>query len=215
MPTKGKPALWALAWCTVILLCVGLQTSHGQETRKRTLGGGAQAQRQGLAGRDCLGCHKDFANKYMGMKNVHAVVKENKCESCHLRHGLVAKRAMKLDGNELCYSCHPKEKIGLTKAHLHTAVKQGQCILCHNPHASNSEHLLTAAPDQICYQCHGKAKYEQKVVHKVMQSDGCSACHASHGSDQPNLLVQDEKSLCLTCHEAKEPAFTKAHGGYP
>ena len=126
MATRARRAFWALACGTIVVLCVSVQ-SHGQE-RKRTLGGGTQTTKQGLAGRDCLtGCHKEFSDKYMGMKNVHAVVKENKCEECHLRHGLVAKRAMKKDGNELCVTCHPKDKLGLTKAHVHTAV-QGRAV---------------------------------------------------------------------------------------
>jgi len=36
---------------------------------------------------DCLDCHKKFGDKYLKMKNVHGVVKEKKCEECHLRHG--------------------------------------------------------------------------------------------------------------------------------
>ena len=111
--------------------------------------------------------------------------------TCHLRHGLVAKLALKKDGNELCFTCHPKDKLGLSKAHVHTAVKSGQCSLCHNPHASQFDHLLNADAGELCYQCHDKADYEQKVVHKVLQTSGCTACHSSHGADQPNLLVKD------------------------
>ena len=91
-------------------------SSHGQEPRRRTLGGGAQSSKQGLGRQDCLGCHKTFADKYMGMKNVHAPVKENKCDDCHLRHGLVAKLVLKKDGNDLCFTCHAKDTIGLNKA---------------------------------------------------------------------------------------------------
>ena len=216
MPTRWKPTR-VLALGILLALCAGAVSSHGQETQRRTLGGGAQGSKQGLGARNCLGggCHKDFAGKYLGMKNVHAVVRENTCDQCHLRHGLVAKRVMKKDGNDLCYSCHPKDKVGLNEAHVHTAVKTGACVLCHNPHASNAPHLLAAEPTQVCYQCHDQADYEQKVVHKVLQTDGCLACHSSHGAAQPNLLVKEEKALCLGCHAASAPAFKDAHGGYP
>ena len=67
------------------------------------------------------------------MKNVHAPVKDNKCEDCHLRHGLVTKLVLKKDGNELCFTCHAKDKLGLSKAHVHTAVKSGQCVALPQP----------------------------------------------------------------------------------
>ncbi len=122
----------------LLVLCAGAPASQGQ-IGKRTLGGGTQSSKQGLGARDCLGgCHKEFADKYMGLPNVHAVVREKKCEACHLRHGLVAKLAMKKDGDELCYGCHAKDKLGLNKAHVHSALRNGSCTLCHNPHASKA-----------------------------------------------------------------------------
>ncbi len=50
----------------------------------------ALAQRK-FEKKECLDCHKKFADKYLGMKNVHSMVKEKKCEDCHLRHGKVPK----------------------------------------------------------------------------------------------------------------------------
>ena len=117
--------------------------------------------------KECLDCHKKFADKYLGMKNVHKVVKERKCEDCHLRHGLVPKLILKKEGNEICYPCHSKDKIGMNKPNVHTALKRGKCISCHNPHASQSSHLLKAEGNEACYQCHKKEEYEKKFVHKV------------------------------------------------
>lgn len=48
-----------------------------------------------FAQKDCLDCHKKFADQYFSMKNVHSVVKEKKCEGCHLRHGIVPKLLLK------------------------------------------------------------------------------------------------------------------------
>ena len=148
MPTRRRRAIGTLAWATFVVVAVGLgfQVSHGQQAQKRPFGGAPQGMGQGLGGRDCLGCHKAFATKYLGMKDVHAVVRENKCDSCHVRHGLVPTLAMKREGNELCLTCHPKDKLGLNKAHVHTAVKSGACTLCHDPHASKFDHLLKADP---------------------------------------------------------------------
>jgi predicted CXXCH cytochrome family protein len=131
MPTRWKSAR-VLALGILLALCAGAIASHGQDAQRRTLGGGAQGSKQGLGARDCLGggCHKEFAGKYMGMKYVHAVVQKNTCDQCHLRHGLVAKRVMKKDGNDLCFSCHPQDKIGLKEAHVHTAVRRLVPTIC-------------------------------------------------------------------------------------
>ena len=137
-----------------------------------------------FARKNCLDCHKKFADKYMAMKNIHAVVKEKKCEDCHLRHGLVGKLILKKDGNEICYPCHSKEKIGMNKTNVHTALKRGKCIQCHNPHASQASHLLKAEGKEACFQCHKKEDFEKKVVHKAKQTKGCTSCHLAHSSDQ-------------------------------
>ncbi len=127
-----------------------------------------------FAQKNCLDCHKKFAEKYLGMKTVHSVVKENKCETCHLRHGLIPKAAMKKEGNEVCLQCHAKEKIGLGKKHVHTALARGRCTECHDPHASQASHLLRAEGDEACYRCHKKDEHQKKVVHVASPSEGLS-----------------------------------------
>src|SRR5574342_173765 len=84
--------------------------------------GEVQTTRPQSAKKDCLDCHKKFADQYLGMKNVHSVVKEKKCESCHLRHGLLPKLLLKKPGNEVCYACHSREKIGLNRKNVHTVL---------------------------------------------------------------------------------------------
>jgi predicted CXXCH cytochrome family protein len=88
-----------------------------------------------FAQKQCLDCHTDFKAKYFSMANVHAVVKEQKCEDCHLRHGVLPKLLLKEQGNQLCLTCHKPEQIGMDKQRAHTALKNGKCIDCHNPHA--------------------------------------------------------------------------------
>ncbi len=146
----------------------------------------AQAQRK-FVQKECLECHTKFADKYFGMKTVHAVVKDRKCQECHLRHGLIPKLILKKEGNELCYGCHSKEKIGMNKSKVHTALRTGKCTLCHNPHASPASHLLNAEGSAVCYQCHNREDYEKKVVHQLLKGEGCRACHFAHSSDQNNL----------------------------
>ncbi len=176
--------------------------------------GTARAERT-FARKDCSDCHKKFNDKYGSMKYAHTMVKENKCEDCHLRHGIVPKLLLKKDGNQLCLGCHPGDKIGLTKAKVHTPLKGGKCTACHNPHASQGRYLLNSSGNEACYQCHKKEIFEKKVVHKVLLDKGCTACHLAHSSDQDNLLSKAEPKLCLDCHDAKGGAFKKAHGNYP
>lgn len=188
----------------VVLLCVVvLYAGTGSTAGKK------------FAGKDCLDCHKKFADKYLGMKDVHPVVKEKKCEACHLRHGIVPKLLLKKTGNDLCFDCHAREKMGMSKQNVHSALKRGKCTACHNPHASQGDHLLAAESKDVCYLCHKKELFEKKTVHKVLQTKGCGACHFSHSSDQPNLLVKAETPLCLSCHDSGKAEFMKAHGNYP
>jgi len=93
------------------------------------------AQERKFERKGCLDCHKKFSEKILSLKNLHPGMKEGKCEDCHLRHGIVPKLLLKKDGNELCYTCHSKEKIGLNQPKVHTVLKTGKCASCHNPTA--------------------------------------------------------------------------------
>jgi predicted CXXCH cytochrome family protein len=165
--------------------------------------------------KECLECHTQFADKYLAMKNVHAVVKEKKCEDCHLRHGIIPKLLLKREGNKTCYKCHESQKLGLDKAVVHTALKKDKCISCHNPHASPVKLLLKAEGRQLCYQCHQQKSYQKKIVHKPLQTETCATCHLSHSSDQPDLLKAKAVSVCMTCHNTKQAPFKAAHRDYP
>src|ERR1700693_4772551 len=70
----------------------------------------AEAQKK-FARRECLDCHKKFEEKYFSKKFIHSLVKDRKCEECHLRHGIVPKLLMKKEGNQVCLGCHSREKL--------------------------------------------------------------------------------------------------------
>src|SRR3970282_1795413 len=70
----------------------------------------AIAARKKFKSRDCLDCHQKFEEKYMNMKNVHPILKKDRCEDCHMRHGIIPKLIMKKEGNDLCLTCHDKKK---------------------------------------------------------------------------------------------------------
>ena len=108
---------------------------------------------------------------------------------------------MKKDGNELCYSCHPKDKLGLSKAHVHTAVKSGACVLCHNPHASQCRPPALGGTHAglLSVPRPGGLRAEGRPQGRCRRTGAPPAIRRT-ASDQPNLLVKEEKALCLGCH---------------
>ncbi len=165
--------------------------------------------------KECLECHTEFKAKYLSMKTVHAVVKEQKCEDCHLRHGVIPKLLLKKEGNQTCYACHEQNKIGMDKSFVHTALTRGKCIECHNPHASEQARLLKASEKDICYQCHQSQDFAKPVLHQPLKTDTCLECHLAHGSDQQDLLKTEQVTLCLSCHDTQKSPFKKAHRDLP
>jgi len=138
--------------------------------------------------KECLECHTQFADTYLTMNNVHAVVKEKKCEDCHLRHGIVPKLLLKKEGNQVCFACHDKTQIGMDQSKVHSGLQSGQCVDCHNPHASNENNLLKARGSDVCYQCHQKENFSKAVRHQPIDTETCLRCHFAHSSAQPGLL---------------------------
>ena len=70
----------------------------------------------------CVECHEAFAEVVLQQKVLHPGVKDNTCETCHIRHGLVGKLILQKDGNALCLGCHSKESIGLDQPKVHSAL---------------------------------------------------------------------------------------------
>src|SRR3954467_12162704 len=161
-----------------------------------------------FARKECADCHQKFDERIGALKNVHPAVKQQKCEDCHLRHGIVPKSLLKQSGNALCLTCHEKKSIGLDKPNVHPVLKTGECTKCHDPHGSNARFMLKAEGASACATCHDRAPFEKKIVHQPLK-DGCRTCHLAHASDQKSLLTAAPEKLCLSCH--KSPV--KAHGG--
>src|ERR1043166_9540752 len=127
-----------------------------------TASGAEQFQRK-----ECLDCHQKWGEQHLGVKNLHKVVKEKKCEECHLRHGIVPKLILKESGAALCLKCHDRKSMGLDKPVLHTALKRGDCAQCHDAHGSNQPFMLKS--QQPCFACHKPEQFQKKVVHEQLQ----------------------------------------------
>ncbi len=174
-----------------------------------------EAAKRTFARKGCVDCHKDFEEKYLSLKHVHPVVKELKCEECHLPHGLVAKLLLKENGNKLCSLCHSEKDLNLDQPGVHTALRKGKCTTCHDPHGSNNQFLLSAQGSEICFKCHEKEPFTRPMVHTIIKNEGCRACHKAHASSEKNLLTEEPRKLCLSCHDSGAAGFRKVHGDYP
>src|SRR5512137_2721661 len=86
-----------------------------------------QAPRPQFAQKDCLDCHKKFADQYFGMKDVHPFGKERKFDACHLRRGLLPTINLTKDGYDVCYQCLTKNQLGLNRKHVHSVLVRGKC----------------------------------------------------------------------------------------
>jgi predicted CXXCH cytochrome family protein len=207
MPVQSKLfSTFKLPAAGLVVCLVVLSAVAGCVAPVRTTGKFAEKQ--------CLDCHTEFKSKYFSMSKVHAVVKEQKCEDCHLKHGILPKLLLKEQGNRLCLTCHKAEQIGMDKKKAHTALQKGKCIDCHNPHASNQSHLLNAAGNDLCFRCHQSAQFNKTVVHQALKKETCLRCHFSHSSDQADLLRDQSVTLCRSCHDIETSAFKKAHHNY-
>ena len=157
----------------------------------------ASAQR-GFKQKDCLECHKKFAEKYDGAKVVHSAVKQRKCEDCHLRHGIVPALVLKKQGSALCLSCHDKKTMGLEKPVVHAAMVGKGCVSCHDAHGSNNAHMTKAAGAQACYPCHDKKPFDDAKVRQAF-------CYA----------VDKAKIIGLSTNNVMSPAYGILPPGMP
>ena len=167
----------------VVLLVSGVQNASAEQARKT-----------------CVDCHADMVAKFQ-QGVVHAPVREKKCDTCHLPHGIIGGTFLRQDKPALCLHCHQNLAPEPTAVSVHEPVRKGNCSACHASHNSPYPKLLLKEQKEVCYGCHDRSRFEKKNVHAPLKQ-GCMVCHSPHQSKQPFLLVQEADSLCLKCHES-------------
>jgi predicted CXXCH cytochrome family protein len=117
----------------------------------------------------------------------------------------------KLEGAELCYTCHAELKAKFSQGEVHAPVKMGQCDLCHSPHAARFPKLLRFKGADLCYVCHADKKetFTSKTAHTPVKRGQCLNCHDPHASPNKNLLAKAGADLCLSCHQKVKNAPRK------
>jgi predicted CXXCH cytochrome family protein len=163
-----------------------------------------------LASKACFQCHdkKQFTAKY-----VHKPVNQGECATCHNPHVARHKGLLRSREDQLCYSCHEKQKNDFSKGVVHQPVSKGQCSICHEPHVSEKIGLVREDLATVCLTCHKGLKQDFKVTHKPFAEGSCGSCHRPHQGDNLELLTDAPDTLCMSCHE--ESKLLSSHKGYP
>ena len=150
MPLRGKYIY--LVSIIVVLFVFSFASLYSQNDGK--------AERGSL----CFPCHPDFKSK--NATYVHKPFLEEDCNRCHKFHG-DNPREGNLKKNfsqadiDLCYSCHPNDKLGLSHPvggnmkDVNTGYLMTCTSTCHDPHGSEYRFILRQDDGKnLCISCH-------------------------------------------------------------
>ncbi len=202
-----RPLLTRLALGLLAVAAIAAPAVHAQNKFRL---------KPGAAGKVCLDCHSDFAQK-LKSKFVHTPVKSGECVGCHSPHTSSHGKMLSSSRQSVCLTCHDG-LVPANAASTHKVVVEGNCTKCHDPHASNNKANLLKAGNELCLSCHktvGDAVAKVKYKHMPV-SDGCLNCHVPHASEKaPHLLKNGVPALCVGCHKTDGATFSKQHADYP
>ena len=109
------------------------------------------------SGKICLECHDDLGIEDFTAK--HKPVENGECTGCHNPHQSQESKLLKVSGQDLCYSCHTKEKAALTQKSVHPPF-ENKCSICHKPHGSSEPFMLKQNSLELCFGCHDNLQEE-------------------------------------------------------
>ncbi|HUJ27102.1 MAG TPA: cytochrome c3 family protein, partial [Myxococcales bacterium] len=147
----------------------------------------------------CTTCHDPHSSEKPKLVKamVHAPLKGGGCDACHAG----ASFALKKNGADLCYGCHPADVLVDEGQIPHSPLKKGDCLSCHDPHTSGQPKLLKAKVTDLCVGCHKQKGQKFSSKHSpVASAEGCLACHQAHAAKEKALLEVKPDALCQKCH---------------
>src|SRR5271169_1400538 len=155
----------------------------------------------------CFGCHKKEEPEFK-QAHLHTPLaldkdgKAGKCTTCHSPHSSDNGALLKAAGNEVCFTCHTRERF--TRATIHPPAS-ANCLGCHKPHAGPETALLQRSESELCGSCHHPGGSAKPASHSgfSVEGVGCTSCHTPHASVDKGLLrevVHPPTSDCATCH---------------
>jgi predicted CXXCH cytochrome family protein len=161
---------------------------------------------------DCTSCHSGHGSENRSALGPygHTVFINKDCGQCHNPITSGKPVSVRLDGEELCFSCHKKEEYTYVKDDQHAKAQANQCNLCHSNHASNNADLTVNERD-ICINCHKKTEQRTLEMERGLKTEECSPikdrkcfeCHIPGHSDQPLSFRGDGIEMCARCHTSE------------
>lgn len=148
----------------------------------------------------CSACHAALSKRIF----THGPITVGGCLPCHDYQSFPNKYELRVQGAELCYSCHDRVREQIrTATFIHGPVAAGYCVVCHDPHGANERFLLVKKADRLCVSCHQDmlAEMAKPFLHKPIEQGSCTGCHDPHGSRESKFLVQSKATLCDKCHD--------------
>jgi predicted CXXCH cytochrome family protein len=156
--------------------------------------------------RDCHGGHASDSRGILGPYGHSFFIKEN-CNQCHNPFAPDTKITVKIEGRDLCLSCHKKDQIKLKENDVHGSDAQGGCAMCHSYHASKRKNL-TVKEEGLCIKCHEKTERSTTLMEKALRKircvpvkdRKCFECHIPPHSTNPLYFKVDSIQTCSRCH---------------
>ncbi len=122
--------------------------------------------------------------------SVHGPYAGKACDRCHESK---FSNSLKLEKEELCWSCHESEDI--LAAVVHSPVAAGQCVACHDPHRSKNPFLLVMPTIELCEHCHDQGTFPRIDEHRAQRGGDCTRCHDPHATSREYMLKSDADVL--------------------
>ena len=113
----------------------------------------------------------------------HEPYAEEACADCHESR---FSASMRLQGADLCWSCHKREDF--PGRVVHGPMAAGRCDTCHEPHESQYPSLLVLSMPELCTSCHEGDTFSESEQHREKHWDDCLRCHDPHSSDRRYML---------------------------
>jgi predicted CXXCH cytochrome family protein len=163
---------------------------------------------------NCTTCHTGHSSQERGLLGPygHKVFLDKNCEECH--NPIAAKREIttKIEGKDLCFSCHKRHesKYKYVDNDVHVKDAKNPCSICHDYHASGKKNL-TMKETRLCINCHENTEKRTAAMEKVLRTINCAPikdrkcfeCHIPAHFDRPLNYRADEIPLCARCHASQ------------
>jgi len=119
--------------------------------------------------------------------SVHGPVAEKECDQCHSSR---YSNQLKVEKEELCWTCHDREDFAGEVVHGPFAA--GYCQACHDPHRSQYDYLLVSDKTDLCKNCHEQYDMAAIPEHSSGAERLCQSCHDPHAAERKFMLKGDE-----------------------